>query len=106
VHPAERQTLDPITLANLYIRNPGFIIKLENIICWLFHWHRHRWHNCLLIYLQTVCAMPTHRFVYILLNNRIGTFLRGHTQGDSPEIRTWPRFLYNAPTHQVTSSCV
>jgi len=39
--------------------------------------------------------MPIYRLVYILQNDRFATY---------PEIRTWPRFLFNAPTHQVSSS--
>jgi len=53
--------------------------------------------------------MHTHCFVYILQKLSICHILRVETTEDGvydPEIRTWLRFLYNAPTHQVSSSYV
>jgi len=59
------------------------------------------------IYLQTVCAMPTHHFVYILYNDWSATFWDGD-RGGAYDLKIWiqPRFLYNAPIHQVSSSYV
>ena len=47
---------------------------------------------------------PLH-FIYILENDLFATFELGTpvSMAYDPEIRTWLRFLYDEPTHQVLS---
>jgi len=49
----------------------------QNVL--IFHWHRSRMTQLftVLIYLWTVCAMPTHYFIYFSHNDSCANFLEG-----------------------------
>jgi len=51
----------------------------------------------------------SHRFVYILRNNSAKHHILECGDlgwGLWPQIETWPRFFYIAPSHQVSSSYI